>query len=126
MQNRFFELLEEENKKGTSIFFSSHILTEIQRMCKRAAIIRNGEINAVEEIQSLLKKQMKKARFIFKNKPDIDFIEGVQNANWMNNKLTFEYVGPVSLLIKWMNTLDLIDAVLEEPDLETIFMNYYK
>jgi ABC-type multidrug transport system, ATPase component len=88
MQNRFFELLEEENKKGTSIFFSSHILTEIQRMCKRAAIIRNGEINAVEEIQSLLKKQMKKARFIFKNKPDIDFIEGVQNANWMNNKLT--------------------------------------
>lgn len=126
MQNRFFELLEEQNKKGISIFFSSHILTEIQRMCKRAAIIRNGEINAVEEIQSLLKKQMKKARFIFKNKTDIDFIEGVQNANWMNNKLTFDYLGPVSLLIKWMNTLDLIDAVLEEPDLETIFMNYYK
>ena len=69
---------------------------------------------------------MKKARFIFKNKADIDFIEGVQNANWINNKLTFEYVGPISLLIKWMNTLDLIDAVLEEPDLETIFMNYYK
>ena len=66
-------------------------------MCKRAAIIRNGEINAVEEIQSLLKKQMKKARFIFKNKPDSDFIEGFKNANWMNNKLTFEYVGHVLL-----------------------------
>ncbi len=126
MQNRFFELLEDENKRGTSIFFSSHILTEIQRMCKRAAIIRNGEINAVEEIQSLLKKQMKKVRLIFKNKIDIDFIEGVQNANWINNKLTFEYLGPISMLIKWMSKLDLIDAVLEEPDLETIFMNYYK
>ena len=57
MQNRFFELLEEENKKGTSIFFSSHILTEIQRMCNRAAIIRKGKINAVENIQDFLKSK---------------------------------------------------------------------
>ena len=64
MQNRFFELLENENKKGTSIFFSSHILAEIQRLCNRAAIIRKGEISAVEEIQSLLEKQMKKARLV--------------------------------------------------------------
>ena len=126
MQNRFFELLEEESKKGTTIFFSSHILTEIQRMCNRAAIIRKGEINAVEDIQSLLTKQMKKARFIFKEKTELSFIEGIQNTVWMNNKLTFDYVGPVSNLILWMGTLDLVDAVLEEPDLETIFMNYYQ
>ena len=68
MQNRFFELLEEENKKGTSIFFSSHILAEVQRLCNRAAIIRKGEISALEDIQSLLEKQMKKARFVFKEK----------------------------------------------------------
>ena len=48
---------------------------------------------------------MKKARFIFKNKPDIQFIDGVQNPTWMNNKLTFEYVGPINHLIKWMNHL---------------------
>ena len=57
MQNRFFELLEEENKKGTSIFFSSHILAEVQRLCNRAAIIRKGEISAVEDIQSLLENK---------------------------------------------------------------------
>ena len=44
----------------------------------------------------------------------------------MNNKLTFDYVGPITDLIQWMGTLDLVDAVLEEPDLETIFMNYYQ
>ena len=126
MQNRFFELLEQENKKGTTIFFSSHILTEIQRMCNRAAIIRKGEICAVEDIQSLLEKQMKKARFVFKEKGELTFIDGVQNPVWVNNKLTFDYVGPVKELIRWMNQLELIDAVLEEPDLETIFMNYYQ
>lgn len=126
MQNRFFELLEEENKKGTSIFFSSHILAEVQRLCNRAAIIRKGEISAVEDIQSLLEKQMKKARFVFKEKQELKFISGVQNPTWTNNKLTFDYIGPVKELIQWMNQLDLQDAVLEEPDLETIFMNYYQ
>lgn len=126
MQNRFFELLEEENKKGTTIFFSSHILAEIQRLCNRAAIIRKGEISAVEDIQTLLEKQMKKARFIFKEKVELNFIDGIQKPLWTNNKLTFEYIGSVKDLIQWMNGLDLIDAVLEEPDLETIFMNYYQ
>ena len=126
MQNRFFELLEEENKKGTSIFFSSHILAEIQRMCNRAAIIRRGEISAVEDIQSLLEKQMKKARFVFKEASEIKYIEGVQSPVWVNNKLTFDYLGPIKNLIEWMNELDLQDATLEEPDLETIFMNYYQ
>jgi len=126
MQNRFFELLENENKKGTSIFFSSHILAEIQRLCNRAAIIRKGEISAVEDIQSLLEKQMKKARLVFKEKTELTFIDGIQHPVWINNKLTFEYVGPVSALIQWMSELELIDAVLEEPDLESIFMNYYQ
>ena len=126
MQNRFFELLEEENKKGTSIFFSSHILAEVQRLCNRAAIIRKGEISAVEDIQSLLEKQMKKVRIVFKERQELKFISGVQNPTWTNNKLTFDYIGPVKELIQWMNQLDLQDAVLEEPDLETIFMNYYQ
>ena len=69
---------------------------------------------------------MKKARFIFKEKVELNFIEGVQNPIWTNNKLTFDYMGPVKELIQWMNQLDLQDAVLEEPDLETIFMNYYQ
>ena len=57
---------------------------------------------------------------------ELNFIEGVQSPVWVNNKLTFDYVGPVKNLIEWMNELDLQDATLEEPDLETIFMNYYQ
>ena len=127
MQNRFFELLEAENKKGTTIFFSSHILSEIQRLCDRAAIIRKGEITAVENIQDLLEKQMKKVRVVFKEKPnDLELPLGSQHEKWHDNKLNFEYVGMVKPLLHFLNQLDLIDAVLEEPDLESIFMNYYE
>jgi ABC-2 type transport system ATP-binding protein len=127
MQNIFFELLDEENKKGTTVFFSSHVLSEVQRKCDRAAVIREGEITAVEDIQSLLKKQMKKVRLIFRQKPALpEYPEGVRNTDWHLNKLTFEYLGPVGRLLGWMSGLDLLDAVLEEPDLESIFMNYYQ
>lgn len=127
MQNRFFELLEAENKKGTTIFFSSHVLSEIQRLCDRAAVIRNGEITAVEEIHILLEKQMKKVRLVFREiPPQLALPVGCQSEKWHENKLSFEYVGTVQPLLQFLHQLDLLDAVLEEPDLETIFMNYYR
>lgn len=127
MQNRFFDLLRAENKKGTTIFFSSHILSEIQRMCDRAAIIKGGEIKAIEEIQSLLKKQMKTVHVVFEELPaDKTLLAGAQNDKWNGNKLQFEYVGPIGDLISWLGKNKLHDAVLEEPDLESVFMNYYE
>lgn len=127
MQNRFFELLEKLNKEGTTIFFSSHILSEIQRMCDRAAVIRKGRIEAVEDINVLLEKQMKKARLVFREPLEsLNYPEGAVNPKWHHNKLIFDYIGSINELTKWMAGLDLTDAVLEEPDLESIFMNYYE
>src|SRR5690606_32532438 len=108
MQNRFFELMEEKNKQGATIFFSSHILSEIQRMCNRAAVIREGEITAVEDIQALLEKQMKKVRLVFNGTPENKSLpEGAQHAKWHNNKLSFEYVGHITILLDWMEKQDL-------------------
>ena len=127
MQNVFFELLRNLNKKGTTLFFSSHILSEVQSLCHRAAIIKNGEIVAKEDIQSLLKKQMKKVTLLFSQRPnDLQFPEGIQNPHWTKNKLTLEYVGPIDNLLRWMSSIELQDAILEEPDLESIFINYYE
>lgn len=127
MQNRFFELLEEQHEKGVTIFFSSHILSEIQRICQRAAIIKNGEIVKVEDIQELMKKQMKNCRLVYKNVPDkVQLPENAQNENWVDEKLTFEYVGPVTPLMKWIAKQDIHDVSIEEPTLENIFMNYYE
>ena len=126
MQNVFFDVLRNENKKGTTIFFSSHVLSEVQNICHRAAIIKNGEIKATENIQSLLRKQMKKATLIFNEKPEhLLYPEGIQHPQWNGNKLTFEYIGQIDILTKWISELNLYDIVLEEPDLESIFINYY-
>jgi ABC-2 type transport system ATP-binding protein len=127
MQNRFFELLEAENKKGVTIFFSSHILSEIQRICHRAAVIKKGKIMTVENIQSLLEKQIKKVEIVFKNKPDrFVHLQGASEIKEINNRLLFNYVGDVNELIDWIAEFDLYDMILKEPDLETIFMGYYE
>lgn len=126
MQNRFFDLLEERNKEGVTIFFSSHILSEVQRMCNRAAVIKNGEIIAIEDIGALLEKQMKKVRLTYSQKTDIPRIEGMQDLSWHGRKLHFNYMGPIQNLLTWMLTQEISDATMEEPALETIFMNYYQ
>ena len=126
MQNRFFELLESRNATGTTIFFSSHILSEIQRLCDRAAIIRGGEITAVEDITTLLAKQMKKVRLVLESEAKVELPEGAQNQEWLGNKVLFDYVGPTKDLLQWLGRQEVVDLTLSEPDLESIFMNYYR
>ena len=125
MQNRFFELLERQNKKGVTIFFSSHVLSEIQRMCDRAAIIRDGKIMAVEDISTLLSKQMKMVRLVTTSVKNIILPVGALNHHQSGQKLTFDYVGPTQDLVIWLSSQSIIDVTLSEPDLERIFMNYY-
>jgi|TARA_B100001057_G_C22833219_1_gene944236 ABC-2 type transport system ATP-binding protein len=125
MQNRFFELLERQNKKGVTIFFSSHVLSEIQRMCDRAAIIRDGKIMAVEDISTLLSKQMKMVRLVTTSVNNIILPVGALNHHQSGQKITFDYVGPTQDLIIWLSSQSIIDVTLSEPDLERIFMNYY-
>ena len=124
MQNRFFELLEERHAAGATIFFSSHILSEVQRLCQTAAVIRQGEIIAIEDISALMTKQVKKCRLLYESIPDQPQLpEGCTEVHWNDDKVTFAYTGPINTLIGWLAAQNL---VVEEPDLETIFMNYYE
>lgn len=127
MQNRFFEKMEEQHKKGVTIFFSSHILSDVQRLCNKAAIIKEGKIIKEENIQDLMKKQMKKCYLVYTKKPEnIELPDNAQKSNWMDKKLTFEYVGEVKPLMQWLSSQDLMDVRVEEPTLENILMNYYE
>ncbi|MFH1944751.1 MAG: ABC transporter ATP-binding protein, partial [Acidobacteriota bacterium] len=65
MQAKYFNILREENSRGTTVFFSSHTLSEVQAMCRRVAIVREGRIAAVEDIESLRKKQLRKIQVEF-------------------------------------------------------------
>ena len=74
-----------------------------------------------------MKKQMKNCRLVFKEKPEnLELLKNAQDENWVDNKLSFEYVGPVSDLMQWIAKQELLDVTIEEPTLENIFMNYYE
>ena len=129
IQARFFELLRLENEKGMTIFFSSHILNEVQILCKRVAIIKEGKIIKLEDIESLRKKQLKNVHIEFPDQvhKEILNIHGIENINNISDKtLSFMYSGDINILTGALAGRHLANLMIEEPSLEEIFMHYYK
>jgi len=129
MQSNFFELLRSENRKGMTIFFSSHILGEVQKLCKRVAIIKEGRIIQVEDIETLRKKQLKKVFIEFNGrvkKEDL-IIPGIEGEiGGSDNIQSFIYSGDINMLVGFLSRYTIINLMIEEPSLEEIFMHYYK
>jgi ABC-2 type transport system ATP-binding protein len=128
MQQKFFELLEEENKKGATILFSSHILSEVQRLCNRVAIIKEGKIVTVEKISTLQENNYKKFKIETKTTLDKNYfnISGVNNLEVKDNVTSFLFRGNINTVMKKIAEIDIANLWIEEPDLEEIFMHYYE
>jgi ABC-2 type transport system ATP-binding protein len=129
MQTKFFDLLREENRNGMTIFFSSHILNEIQMLCKRVAIIKEGKIIQLEEIEALRKKQLKKVELEFEDKSGSTGIavKGIQQlVSTPGNGLSFMYSGDINELVSSLSSHRIANITIEEPSLEEIFMHYYQ
>lgn len=129
MQQRFFDLLRAENKKGATILFSSHILSEVQKLCDRVAIIKDGRIIKVEKISSLAANTHK--RFKLETLKPVDKkifagLHGVSDLSIIGNSVSFLYRGDINEAIKIIAGIDLSNMLIEEPDLEEIFMHYYQ
>lgn len=127
MQNIFFETLEEEHKKGTSILFSSHILTEVQRMCDRVAIIKGGQLLKVEHVDELRKNNFKKVQLELGAAAKVNLqAEGITKVEQKGNVVDFLYSGDIKQLACLLYANDISNFVVEDPSLEEIFMHYYK
>jgi ABC-2 type transport system ATP-binding protein len=128
MQRKFFDLLMEENKKGASILFSSHILSEVQKLCDRVAIIKEGKIVKVDKISTLTEDNYKKFRLeLTDDIPEEYFrLSGVKKLAKENNTVSFLYRGDVNRIIRQISDLKLANLWIEEPTLEEIFMHYYQ
>ncbi|WP_077620524.1 ABC transporter ATP-binding protein [Bacillus sinesaloumensis] len=128
MQQRFFELLEEENKKGATILFSSHILSEVQRLCDRVAIIKEGKIVTVEKISTLKDNNFK--RFKVETAETIDktyfSIPGVNNLEITGQEINFFFKGNINSVMEKLAGIEITNLSVTEPDLEEIFMHYYE
>ena len=129
MQSKFFDLLRSENQKGMTIFFSSHVLSEVQLLCKRVAIIKEGKIVQVEDIETLRKKQLKKVFIESEDQLNEENfrIHGIEKlTTGPGNLLSFIYSGDINPLIGILAGRKIDNLRIEEPSLEEIFMHYYK
>jgi ABC-2 type transport system ATP-binding protein len=128
MQQNFFNLIREENKeRGATVFFSSHILGEVQRMCERVAIIKEGRIIRIEDIKTLQKDNYKRIRIEADGLDEKRFdITGVTNLMKEDGAVSFFYKGDINVITKMIGEKKVSDVSIEEPTLEEIFMHYYE
>jgi ABC-2 type transport system ATP-binding protein len=129
MQSVFFELLRSENRKGMTIFFSSHVLGEVQMLCRRVAIIKEGKIIQTEDIENLRKKQLKKVSIEFIDPADLRSLNipgTVGMTTGPGNLVSFMYSGNINELTGFLAGRKVNNLIIEEPSLDEIFMHYYK
>ncbi len=127
MQQKFFNLIKDENKRGATIFFSSHILGEVQKMCNRVAIIKDGSIVNIQDIKTLQKDNYKKIEVSAADLDEKRFaVTGVSNLTKDNGGLKFFYKGDINQIMRIILEKEVSDVTIEEPTLEEIFMHYYE
>jgi ABC-2 type transport system ATP-binding protein len=127
MQQKFFNLVREENKNGATVFFSSHILGEVQKLCSRVAIIKEGRIIEIQDIKTLQKENYKKIRVAAIDLDESRFqVDGVSNLMKENGALHFFYKGDINVITRLLSEREVSDVTIEEPTLEEIFMHYYE
>lgn len=123
MQREFYTILEERNKEGTTIFLSSHVLSEVQRYCKHAAVIREGRLLISDSIENLGHAEAKRVtvRGITSPPP----IDNIKDIKINGDTVSFLYSGKPDVLLGTLASLPLTDVNIGEPNLEEIFMHYY-
>lgn len=123
MQAEFFRILQERNEAGTTIFLSSHILSEIQRNCTRAAMIRQGRILACDRLEALSQTCAK--RIVVHGGGRLDQLPGVHSLQVSGQSQRFVYRGDINALLRALSREPIQDLSISEPDLEEIFLHDY-
>ncbi|MCD6551185.1 ABC transporter ATP-binding protein [Thermotoga sp.] len=126
VQNIFFEILREEKKRGTTIFFSSHILSEVERLCDRVAMIKEGRIIKIESVENLKKEKYKIVRLRGKSFSILKDLPEVRNLNEENGSIEFLYFGTTGKLLQILNEVKPEDLWISDPSLEEVFISYYR
>lgn len=128
MQQTFFELLREERERGASILFSSHILSEVQKLCDRVAILKEGRLLRLSRISELQENTYKKFHVEARAPiPEGYFASlGARDLTSLGNQADFLFRGDIAAALSLLQALPLSDLTIEEPTLEEIFLHYYE
>ena len=123
MQKEFYTILQERNEAGATVFLSSHVLSEVGRYCKRAAVIREGRLLVTDTVDRLSHTGIK--RVTLRGATAMPALESACDIKTEQDTLTFLYGGGTRELLAALSNADFEDFTVTDPDLEEVFMHYY-
>lgn len=128
MQKKFIELILEEKKKGTTIFMSSHIFEEVEKTCDRTAILKDGKLIAIENMEELKSKKNKNFEVVFKtNEEALNFKNKISFKSELNNNIVKLSIinNEINNFIKELSNYDILDINSSTQTLEVLFLHFY-
>ncbi|MEP7215301.1 MAG: ABC transporter ATP-binding protein, partial [Anaerolineaceae bacterium] len=129
MQHVTWELLNESAREGSTVFFSSHVMSEVEATCERVGILRQGRLVAVEPVAALKERAIRRIEVSFGGTPpaaDEIRLPGVREVTRMGPMVHFEATGDVNEFVKRLATYHVLDLKTEQPGLEDILLTYYQ
>ena len=126
VQHAFYGILDDLRSAGRTIFFSSHVLPEVERVCDRVAIIRAGELMALQTVEELLSRRKRRITLRWRGSaPDLSFIEGLEDLEVRGDRATATLLGEVGPFVRAVASPSLEDLTIEPASLEEAFLEYY-
>jgi ABC-2 type transport system ATP-binding protein len=127
MQHTFYDLLLEEKRRGKTVFLSSHILPEVERVCDRVGIVRNGELVSIERVADLKRKKVRRIDIFLKKELTAEELK-LANTEILEIKgksIKLKFFGDTPKLLKQLTDLPIEDIAFPEASLEDTFMEFY-
>lgn len=126
MQDEFNTLLRELQAAGKTVFMSSHILSDVEHMCSRVAVVRDGRLVTVDSIDNLRKQRRKRVQVVFGDHvPELSGLEGVRDLSLKGNRASFTVKGNLAGVLQILAESDVVDLTVEDPSLEEVFIEFY-
>ena len=128
MQQITIELIEEARQNGSTIFLSSHIFSEIDKVAQRVGFVKEGKLIVEESLEVLKSNAMKSIVIYFKEIIPLNLFDNIRNVNLIEtnkNVVKLNIIGPIDEIIKVISKYEIIDLKTQDPSLEELFMNYY-
>jgi ABC-2 type transport system ATP-binding protein len=128
IQQRLYELIADEKRRGTTVFFSSHVLSEVERLCDRVTILRDGRVVETARVDAMQSRGVKRVRVVPQEGGDLSFtraLEGATSPVVDGAHVSLNYRGPIDALLQALAADRVQDVSIGEPSLEEIVLSQY-